>query len=238
LQENNVIILRSQELAHLYEHDFNELWDDGNIATTGLMDSGEATLQYKGKPAYVFVNFAPGEGEEIDENLASQIERVTGRVTLAFVVLTSGAIINALLGLIDRNVPMDGIYDWSQMEGVKHQWSLVPDNNWKIGAFERIVEYGHLVGKKSTPYTPTSQHDYMHNKVMVLDNFVVTGSYNFSRHAQRNAENVLIIESIPLADTYRQYIGGLMQRYSASPGDANANGATPPAAQAPPSPTV
>ncbi len=53
----------------------------------------------------------------------------------------------------------------------------------------------------------------MHNKVMVLDNVVITGSYNFSRHAQRNAENLLLIQSSALAETYRNYIHGLMEKY-------------------------
>src|SRR5215212_602650 len=197
MQENNILILRSQGIAALYRNDFDELWVDGNIATTGVGDSGEATLHYKGEPAFVLVNFAPGEGEEIDENLAGLIDRTTHRLTLAFVVLTSSAILRALQKLMERNVPVDGVYDWSQMEGVKYQWAQVPDNNWKIGAFEEIVRYGNLVGKKSTPYTPTSKHDYMHNKVMVADNVTVTGSYNFSRHAQQNAENILMIQSDP-----------------------------------------
>jgi phosphatidylserine/phosphatidylglycerophosphate/cardiolipin synthase-like enzyme len=55
------------------------------------------------------------------------------------------------------------------------------------------------------------------NKVLVADNTVVTGSYNFSRHAQSNAENVLIIGSQALAQTYRQYIYQIMQKYSSTP---------------------
>jgi phosphatidylserine/phosphatidylglycerophosphate/cardiolipin synthase-like enzyme len=229
-QENNILVLRSETIAALYRNDFDELWNDGNIASSGIGDSGEATLHYKGQPAFTLVNFAPGEGEWIDESLAKLIDRTTNRLTLAFVVLTSSAIIKALQGLMSRKVPIDGVYDWAQMEGVKYQWSLVPENNWKIGAFEEIVRYGGLVGKKSTPYTPTSKHDYMHNKVMVLDNITVTGSYNFSRHAQRNAENILVIECDPLADTYREYIEGLKQRIVANVSEAAQQAPTTPPA--------
>ena len=35
----------------------------------------------------------------------------------------------------------------------------------------------------------------MHNKIIVVDDTVITGSYNFSRNAQENAENILLIES-------------------------------------------
>ncbi|MEO5952700.1 MAG: phospholipase D-like domain-containing protein, partial [Chloroflexia bacterium] len=178
------------------------------------MDSGEATLTYGGKHAYVLVNFSPGEGEWIDESIANAINRAQQNITLASVVITSTRIIRALLDAMDRGVHMEGIYDFTQMEGVKYQWQLVPANTWKIDAFARIVKYGNLVGKHTTPYTPTSKHDYMHNKVAVLDDAVVTGSYNFSRHAQMNAENCLIIRSTPLADTYRNYIHEIMAKYS------------------------
>jgi phosphatidylserine/phosphatidylglycerophosphate/cardiolipin synthase-like enzyme len=64
----------------------------------------------------------------------------------------------------------------------------------------------------------------------VSDNTVVTGSYNFSRHAQGNAENVLTIASQPLAQTYRQYIYGIVQKYSSGQGGDAA--AAPPSASA------
>ena len=42
----------------------------------------------------------------------------------------------------------------------------------------------------------------MHNKILVVDDTVITGSYNFSRSAQYNAENILFIESAALAQVY------------------------------------
>ncbi len=238
LQENNIITLRSQVLASYFNQDFQELWVDGNIATTGVMDSGEATLHYKGEPAFVLVNFAPGEGEWIDESVAQQIDRTTTRLAIASVVITSTRIIRALQGLMQRNIPIEGVYDWTQMEGVKYQWHLVPDNNWKIAAFEEIVRYGNLVGKNSIPYTPTSTHDYMHNKVMVLDDVTITGSYNFSRHAQQNAENILIIKSPALAETYRVYIQGLISKFSAQPKPSPATPEAQAAEKMPPAPNT
>ena len=57
------------------------------------------------------------------------------------------------------------------------------------------------------------RHNYMHNKVLVIDDTVITGSYNFSRSAQFNAENILFIESAPLAEMYSSYIDHLKQKY-------------------------
>jgi phosphatidylserine/phosphatidylglycerophosphate/cardiolipin synthase-like enzyme len=90
----------------------------------------------------------------------------------------------------------------------------VEANRWKIPAFAEIVKYGNLVGKSSTPYAPGSRHDYMHNKIMVVDDTVLTGSYNFSRHAQKNAENSVMVTSAPLAESYRKYIRRITEMYA------------------------
>ncbi|MGH8163634.1 MAG: phospholipase D-like domain-containing protein [Rhodanobacteraceae bacterium] len=46
-----------------------------------------------------------------------------------------------------------------------------------------------------------------------MDDTVITGSYNFSRSAEFNAENILFIESAALAERYSSYIEHLMQKY-------------------------
>ena len=57
----------------------------------------------------------------------------------------------------------------------------------------------------------------MHNKVLVIDDTVITGSYNFSRSAQFNAENILFIESAPLAEAYSAYIDHLKRNTDPDP---------------------
>jgi phosphatidylserine/phosphatidylglycerophosphate/cardiolipin synthase-like enzyme len=53
----------------------------------------------------------------------------------------------------------------------------------------------------------------MHNKVVVADDAVVTGSYNLSHSAEENAENILVIHDADLADRYCEYIDRLAARY-------------------------
>ncbi|MFF4534427.1 phospholipase D-like domain-containing protein [Streptomyces sp. NPDC001407] len=54
----------------------------------------------------------------------------------------------------------------------------------------------------------------MHNKVLVIDGqTVVTGSYNFSEHAETNAENALILTDAGLASAYETYLNTLLTTY-------------------------
>ena len=171
------------------------MWQRGDIATTGAHDRG--TVQVG--PSTVEVAFAPGEGPAIDHLIAHLIGRARRRLKMGSMLITSGAILGALNDVLHHNRVREygGVYDRTQMEGVFEQWRGQP-SEWKIAAFEQVA--AGLAGKRSTKYTPTSPHDFMHNKVIVADDVVSTGSFNLSANATRNAENVLRLSSRDLAD--------------------------------------
>ncbi|HEX3269400.1 MAG TPA: phospholipase D-like domain-containing protein, partial [Ktedonobacterales bacterium] len=162
----------------------------------------------------VRVLFAPGGGETIDALVAQTVQQASWRVRICSMLLNAGNLLNALRDLLAaENVTVDGVYDRTQMAEVLVQWQEIPHNRWKIVAFKEIVARAGLVGKNSTPYTPTSVHDFMHDKILVVDDTVITGSYNFSRSAELNAENILFIDSRPLAAEYSAYIDRLIAKY-------------------------
>jgi phosphatidylserine/phosphatidylglycerophosphate/cardiolipin synthase-like enzyme len=208
LQENNLIRLDSPELCRYFETDFTELWLRGDIATTRLHDTGTVTVG----STQVDVSFAPGEGQAIDHAIARYIHQARRRIKVCSMLLTSGTILGALCDVLHsgRLAEYNGVYDRTQMEGVFEQWRGQPAA-WKIQAFEQVA--APLAGKRSTPYTPSSPHDFMHNKVLVCDDVVITGSYNLSHSAQENAENVLMLHDSELAARYAGYIDGLVKRY-------------------------
>ena len=71
-----------------------------------------------------------------------------------------------------------------------------------------------LVDKHSTPYSEDGPHDFMHNKVLMIDQkVVVTGNYNFSQNAAQNAENIINLYNEAIACQYKQYIEGLIAKY-------------------------
>jgi phosphatidylserine/phosphatidylglycerophosphate/cardiolipin synthase-like enzyme len=216
LQENNIVQLFSPAPAAAYARDFNDLWSTGVIENSGAFDPTPNQLTYAGAPATIQVLFSPGRGPAIDFDIAHHVARAQHRVRLCSMLLNSSALLSALSDLLRccrPRVEVSGIYDRTQMQAVLEQWRDVRHNHWKIGAVRDIVADARLVGKHSTPYSPHTPHDFMHNKALVVDDTVITGSYNFSRSAELNAENILLIDSPALAETYSAYIDHLMALY-------------------------
>lgn len=214
LQENNILELASPELAAYYAHDFADMWQSDSIDGAGDFDTAPIDLAFAGQAANVHVYFAPGRGEAIDHEVGHRVANASRRVRICSMLLNSSALLASLTNqLREGSVTIDGIYDRTQMQSVLDQWQAVSHNHWKIQAVEEIVSQAHLAGKNSTPYSPDSIHDFMHNKVLVVDDTVITGSYNFSHSAEMNAENLLIIESHALAETYSAYIDHLIRDY-------------------------
>lgn len=214
LEENNVVKIDSAALAAYYAEDFEQLWEKENFEHTGDIHTEPVSLIFSSQSATARVLFSPGCGLEIDSNVARRVRAAQRRVRICSLLINSGTLIGELGNLLRRgNVTVDGIYDRTQMEQVYLQWQEVPQNRWKIGALKEIIMRAGLVGKNSAPYTPIGPHNFMHNKVLVIDDTVITGSYNFSRSAQFNAENILFIESASLAETYSAYIDHLVEKY-------------------------
>jgi len=214
LMENNVLEIDSSALANYYASDFKQIWEKENFDNTGKIQTEPVPLTFSDQSATARVMFSPGCGLEIDAEIARRVRAAQRRVRICSLLINSGTLIGELGNLLKAGrVAVDGIYDRTQMAEVYVQWQGVPSNRWKIDALKQIIIRAGLVGKNSTPYTPTSTHDFMHNKVLVIDDTVITGSYNFSRSAQFNAENILFIESLPLAEKYSAYINHLKQKY-------------------------
>jgi phosphatidylserine/phosphatidylglycerophosphate/cardiolipin synthase-like enzyme len=214
LMENNVVQIDSAQVAAYYAEDFEQLWEKENFENTGDIKTVSMPLSYAGRPAAVRVMFSPGTGVAIDDEVAGRVRDAQRRVRICSLLINSGTLIGALQSLLGAGrVKVDGIYDRTQMTDVYRQWREVPQNHWKVPALQEVIAQAGLVGKDSTPYSPTGRHDFMHNKILVIDDTVVTGSYNFSRSAQLNAENILFIESAALAEEYSGYIDHLLQKY-------------------------
>jgi phosphatidylserine/phosphatidylglycerophosphate/cardiolipin synthase-like enzyme len=209
LQENNLVVLRSQDLSSYYATDFLQLWSRGKITdSTGYRDTG--TTKVGNVP--VTVAFTPGESATIVRHVVQAIEIARRRLFIAAMVMSSGPILAAVSEAIDRGIEVAGLCDGPQMDTVLRQWNEANVGQDKIAAWHKLACL--LSRKESIPYNPDEPHNFMHDKIIVADDLIVTGSFNFSNHARGNAENVVIIHDARLAQSYGTYIQTLVSRYS------------------------
>src|SRR5579863_164451 len=162
----------------------------------------------------VTVAFAPEQSPAIIKEIVGAITAARQRLLVASVVLSSGPILAALSEAIDRGMPRAGIYDGPQMDQVRRQWQAAHVGADKINTWDKISE--HLVRKNSLPFDrnkPHQPHNFMHNKLVIADDVVVTGSFNLSNHAMGNAEDVLLIRDTNIAAQYEAYVLQLMAKY-------------------------
>src|SRR4029450_4970646 len=146
-------------------------------------------------------------GERLAHRIANAIGHAERRIRIASPVITSGPILGTLAELAaDGKVDLAGVVDATQIREVLHQWHMNGNATWKLPALRFLMERGHFTGKRSTPYAPGAVHDYMHAKATIVDDVVFIGSFNLSHSGEENAENVLEIRDLSLADRMAGYI--------------------------------
>jgi phosphatidylserine/phosphatidylglycerophosphate/cardiolipin synthase-like enzyme len=133
-------------------------------------------------------------------------------VRIATPLVTAGPILGALNEVVSEgSLDIAGVCDATQVRQVFRQWRQNPRSRWKAPLLERVLPV--FSGKRSTPWSPGTVHDFMHAKVTVADDVVLLGSFNLSRAGESNAENVLEIADAALADRLAAWIDTMRERY-------------------------
>lgn len=216
--ENTLVSLVSPELASHFQRDFDQLWQSRHTLNTGTFRTTPVRLQYAGQTAETDVDFSPGQGEHINEWVAKRVLRARSRIIFCAMLINSSKLLNALMTVLDeRSLELWGVYDQTQMDGVLEQWNDEPQVRWKVKAVQRLLRQAELIGKDSLPYRPGKSHNFMHNKLLIVDDLVITGSYNFSHAAQNNAENMLAMQSSELANDAIAYVDKLRNAFLTAP---------------------
>ena len=212
LQESNLLQIHSRPLAALFTSDFAGLFASGRVPANQTNRDLDA-VDVSGVP--VKVGFAPKQSPAIVKEIVGVIAGARERLLVASGVVSSGPILAALSEAIDRGMRLGGLYDGPQMDLVRRQWQAAHVGADKINTWDKVAD--HLVRKDSIPYdrhNPHRPHNFMHNKLVVADDVVVTGSFNLSNHAMGNAEDVLFIHDAGIASAYASYLEQLEVRYS------------------------
>ncbi|MCL5429514.1 MAG: phospholipase D-like domain-containing protein [Chloroflexi bacterium] len=177
---NNLLRLRSVDLAENYETEFEEMFSQKLFGAHSPADT--LHRQVKIGDAYVETYFAPE-----DEVLSRLVELINGaRESVFFLAysITLDELAEALLAAQARGVEIRGVMDKAQAANAGGEFGRLSDNGVDV----------RLDGEDGR----------LHHKVLIVDGeIVVTGSYNFSANAEeRNDENLLVIHDAGLASKY------------------------------------
>lgn len=122
--------------------------------------------------------FAPGDAPS--KLVATAIDEAHAEVRVMTYQLTNGRIINALRAAAGRGVDVKVIVDEATCEA------------------KRFPPVAAVLKKAGVELTCDGKHPIHHNKVVIVDReTVVTGSFNFSPSAERNAENTNVLRHVP-----------------------------------------
>lgn len=181
LNDNNLIRLRSVRLAENYAVEFEEMFKDDLFGYPGRADTPYPKLMVDGTPVEVY--FSPEDG--VAAHFLEKIQDAKTSIYFMAYSFTSDDLATALLNQMRAGVTVMGVMEEAQVAS-------------NIGGeYERLKAAGMDVRLDGNPHN-------MHHKVIILDEqIVITGSYNFSANAEkRNDENVLIIDNAEIADWY------------------------------------
>ena len=176
---NNVIVMRSPEVAAIYKQEFKEMWRGkfGRSSPSELASQG-ATV----KGTQLLVLF--GAEDNVAEFLTDQISKANSDIKFMAFSFTHDEMGEAMLERANSGVRVKGIFE---VRGSQTKFSELP----------RLFCKGVPVRQDGNPGT-------LHHKVIVLDErTAITGSFNFSDNAnEKNDENVVIIDSPEIASLY------------------------------------
>ncbi len=179
---NNLIRIRSAELAEDYTTEFDEMFVDDLFGPNTRADTPHPDLEIG--DAQLEVYFSPDDGAAA--HLLALIRAARKNINFLAYSFTSDDLAQALLERADAGITVAGVMETSQVESNQG------------GEYGRFRKAGLDVRLDANPRQ-------MHDKVMIIDGqTIVTGSYNFSSNAERvNDENMLVIHDAQLAALYQ-----------------------------------
>jgi phosphatidylserine/phosphatidylglycerophosphate/cardiolipin synthase-like enzyme len=204
LQDNNYLTIEDQKAAAAYQKIFN------GLATIGHGPAiPPVTLTLGALKLSIFSSTQARETEGIETTVAKLLSGAKTVRMIAMLVSDPG-ILQALFAL--KNIDIKGVLDPHEMKQVMHPSHGTSHTNPQLFWFAQGDP--RFVAAPSHAFSQNDQNDFMHNKVLIIDNKkVVTGSYNFSENAETNDENMLVIESPQVATAYTSYFDALFRQY-------------------------
>lgn len=180
---NNALVLRSRRAVETYQRQFNVMFNDGLFGPNKPANTS-ASFTQNGRPIRVL--FAP-EDNVIDA-IIDEVQRAQHSIHFMVFSFTRDDLGAAMLAKHQAGVTVKGVFETT---GSETEFSEMP----------MLLCAGADVWRDGNP-------GILHHKAIIIDDqVVITGSFNFSDNAtESNDENLIIIQDPDLASEYlREY---------------------------------
>jgi phosphatidylserine/phosphatidylglycerophosphate/cardiolipin synthase-like enzyme len=181
LDNNNLIRIRSTQLAEDYTYEFEQMLADDHFGPNKISGTPNPAFTLDG--SLIEVYFSPEDGTL--EHILSAVNAARESIYFLAYSFTSDDLRQALISRFEAGVTVAGIFDHDQYL-------------FNTGTeYENLLNAGIDVRLDGNPRL-------MHHKIIIIDQqVVITGSYNFSNNAEHNNdENTLIIHNQDIAAQY------------------------------------
>lgn len=194
-QNNNVLVIRSPEVAYIFEREFLEMWN-GQFGPRAPSTVGSQWAILDGTPIQVL--FSPED--KAMANLIALVRDAEVSVRFLAFSFTDSALAQMMVERARAGVDVRGIFETFGSAGMSSELKTL----WCAGL----------------PVRQDGNASFLHHKVIIVDDsIVVTGSLNFSANADGvNEENVVILDNAEIAALY-------LQEFEALWGQSNTVGA-------------
>lgn len=130
--------------------------------------------------------------DNIEQIISSLISSAEKRVHVAVAWFTNKSLFDELLIALQRDIDIK---------------VLILDDVLNRNEFG--LDYGILANNGANIRFASSQKGIMHNKFCIIDNKVITGSYNWTYHANLNNENIVVIDESDIVDGFNAQFDNL-----------------------------
>jgi phosphatidylserine/phosphatidylglycerophosphate/cardiolipin synthase-like enzyme len=178
---NNLIHVHSLEIAQNYTREFEEMFRSHRFGPNAVTDTPHPRVNLSGIPLDVY--FSPDDHPQ--SALLDLISNAKDSIVIMAYSFTSDPLGQAIRDRAIEGITVNGLMDAEQAD------------------FNAGGEYLSF-RQAGLPILKDTNKGQMHHKVLILDNeIVVIGSYNFTRNAdQTNDENLIVVFDPVVADFF------------------------------------
>jgi phosphatidylserine/phosphatidylglycerophosphate/cardiolipin synthase-like enzyme len=176
---NNVLVIRAPEMVEAYQAEFDEMFIRNEFGVTSTSGNG---AQFEVGDALVEVYFA--SEDNVADQIVEEINNAQEQIRFMAFSFTENDIGDPMLARLDDGISIEGVFE----------------NTGSLTRFSELTKF-YCAG---LDVRQDGNAGILHHKVIIIDDdTVITGSFNFSGNAiGSNDENVVIITQPDIASLY------------------------------------